>query len=260
MNCKERQDLIDAFIDEELDLVRQLEMEQHLKGCAACAARAEQRRSLQVNLRRASLRFQTPPALERRLHGLLHRGTPSEADVSPGLSPARRFFWSRPEWWGGFVSAAVLTSALFVAAPYLARPALENRLAQEVVNSHVRSLMSNHLTDVVTSNQHVVKPWFNGRVDFSPTVKDLTPVGFPLAGGRLDHVDNHTVATLIYHRALHPISLFTWPEKDGRDIPLRPLTRRGYHLLHWVKGGMAYWIISDLNENDLKDFARLIND
>jgi anti-sigma factor RsiW len=103
-----------------------------------------------------------------------------------------------------------------------------------------------------------VKPWFNGQLDFSPTVNDLANEGFPLAGGRLDYVDNHSAAALVYKRHQHVINLFIWPSTAGTEEPLRILTRQGYHAIHWTQGGFTYWAISDLNEQELQEFARLI--
>ena len=134
----------------------------------------------------------------------------------------------------------------------------DNGLAQEIINSHVRSLIANHLVDVETSDQHVVKPWFNGRTDFSPTVTDFADRGYPLTGGRLDYIDHRPVAVLIYHRRLHPINLYIWPAAGPSLSSSRTFSQQGYHLIHWSDGGMTYWAISDLNANELKDFADLV--
>jgi anti-sigma factor RsiW len=122
----------------------------------------------------------------------------------------------------------------------------------------VRSLITNHLIDIVTSNQHVVKPWFNGRIDFTPSVRDFSDQGYPLAGGRLDYLAGRTVAVLVYHRAAHPINLFIWPSQAGEELKEKTLSRQGYHLIRWSHGGMTYWVISDVNEKELKDFAELV--
>ena len=255
MNCKEFVNWIDAYVDQEVELTRQLEMEQHVKGCSVCARSLQARQALQTAVRRAPLRFDPPSGLEQRLHRALEQ----QADPTrgqPGAEAEAGFGWRG--WWGGFVSAAVLTSTIFLIGPSLMRPSQENRLAQEVMNSHVRALMSNHLTDVTASNQHVVKPWFNGKIDFSPEVHDWADHGFPLAGGRVDYIDHHPVAALVYHRALHPIHLFIWPGKSDEMSPMKLMRRRGYHLFHWSDAGMTYWMISDLNANELKELADLI--
>ncbi|MBO0727073.1 MAG: anti-sigma factor, partial [Blastocatellia bacterium] len=142
-------------------------------------------------------------------------------------------------------------------APLLHHPA-NDLLTQEVVSSHVRSLMASHLTDVSSSDQHTVKPWFNGKLDFSPPVKDLTDRGFPLVGGRLDYLNNQPVAALVYRRQLHFINLFIWPSTSAGDVEERPEARQGYHLIHWTMAGMTYWAVSDLNAGELQEFVRIL--
>ena len=127
----------------------------------------------------------------------------------------------------------------------------------ELVSSHVRSLQVDHLSDVVSSDQHTVKPWFNGKLDFSPPVIDLAAQGFPLVGGRLDYLDGHTVAVLIYRHKLHPINLYIWPSSD-RNGALQVHGRQGYHLIHWVVGGMNYWAVSDLAANELEFYVNFL--
>jgi anti-sigma factor RsiW len=127
----------------------------------------------------------------------------------------------------------------------------------EVVAGHVRSLQGNHLTDIASSEHHTVKPWFAGKLDFSPPVPDFSTEGYPLIGGRLDYMREQQVAALVYGRQHHVINLFVWPSRASNVVPVA-VTRRGYHVVHGAAGGMTYWTISDLNESELSQFAHLV--
>jgi len=142
--------------------------------------------------------------------------------------------------------------------PFLRGPSTDDLLAREVVSSHVRSLMASHLADVPSSDQHTVKPWFAGKVNFSPPVEDLAKQGFPLIGGRLDYVDNRPVAALIYQRQKHFINLFIWPAGSDSDVGTKTVSRQGYNLFHWTRSGMTYWAASDLNNAELQEFVQLV--
>ena len=156
--------------------------------------------------------------------------------------------------------AASVLLAVFASGgtTYLAmRPAPEDPLAEEVVGSHIRSLMADHLIDVVSSDQHTVKPWFDGRLDLAPAVVDLKAQGFALLGGRLDYIDRQPVAAIVYQRGKHLINVFAWPS-SGAHAPLRAMTIRGYNVLSWTAGDLAYWAVSDVNPKDLATLQRLI--
>jgi len=256
VSCNPTRDLMDAYLDGELDLVRSLEIEQHLKECTACSRSYEHRRSLITAVKTAPLTYHAPAGLEQEIKKVLHR----EADADPSAkSRAAERSWNWNAWFYGLAPAAVLGLALLVAVPRLYGPSTDDRLGQEVVAAHVRSLMADHLTDIRNSNHHVVKPWFNGRLDFSPPVRDFSDHGFPLTGGRLEYLSGHSAAAIVYYRAAHPINLFIWPSRSGETGKEKVFTRQGYHLIRWSEGGMTYWVISDLNEHDLKDFVELLS-
>jgi anti-sigma factor RsiW len=160
--------------------------------------------------------------------------------------------------WGWFASGAAFACAATLAVS-LSLFQLDPRgggVEQELVSAHVRSLMANHLTDVASSDQHTVKPWFNGKLDVAPPVVDLSAEGYPLVGGRLDYVERRPVVALVYRHNQHPINLFVWPMVAGGAPEV--LTRQGYNLVRWSQGGLTFWAVSDLNTGDLSEFQRLI--
>jgi anti-sigma factor RsiW len=152
-------------------------------------------------------------------------------------------------------AAAVVFLAL---VPLLRGPSQEEILTREVVSSHVRSLMANHLADIPSTDQHTVKPWFNGKLDFSPPVQDFATEGFPLVGGRLDYLDHRPVAALVYHRDKHLINVFVWPSDKDAPVETTRVTRQGYNVFHWSRSGMNFWVVSDLEERQLRDFVQLL--
>jgi anti-sigma factor RsiW len=242
--------LIHGYVDGELDLVKSIEIEQHLEDCPACTQTYKGMRSLQSVVRNEALRFQPSTEFEKRLRSSLRRE--DKAERKPALLQWR------------WLVAGVLCGAVLVAlvswAGMFGRQSPDDLLAQEVVSSHVRSLMAAHLTDVPSTDQHTVKPWFDGKLDFSPTVKDLTRQGFTLTGGRLDYIGNRPVAALIYMRRQHPINLFVWPATTTPTINEKALERQGFNLIHWSTGGMTYWAVSDLNLAELQQFAQLLQE
>ena len=266
MGCQEARAVLHAFIDDELDPVRSLDVQNHLAGCPACAREHAAHQTLRGALRNEALYFKASEALESRVRAALraagataraadHRGS-LERTVTPGYF--RRMRWA---WLTAGAAAALLTVTTIAIWRFGApgsRPPGDELLAQEVLASHVRSLMADHLTDVPSSDQHTVKPWFNGRLDFSPPVRDLASEGFELVGGRLDYLVARPVAALVYRRRLHVINLLVWPAPGEPDGPLNAATRQGYHLLRWNQGGMIYWAVSDLNEEEMREFVRLL--
>jgi anti-sigma factor RsiW len=247
--CQPIQYLVDAYLDGELDLVKNIEIEQHLSRCPACRAFYDARQRMGADVRSGTTYFSAPAATERRLTQALDR---LEGNT------LRRFAVA-PKWLGLAASLAFAAVIGAGAAYWTAGPSEENRMAQEAVSNHVRSLrVASRMTDVSSSDQHTVKPWFNGKLNFSPPVLDLTGKGFALVGGRLDYLDNQPVAALVYRHRQHLINLFVWPATEAGHRPLRSLARQGYRVSHWSDGAMRYWVVSDLNPADLKTFCDLL--
>ena len=248
MNCKETQEVIHGYLDGELDVVHNLAVEQHLRECAACARSFQGQQSLRRAMSSGSLYFEAPKGLEKRLRSAVRQASKAES----------RWSWRLPSGWMRVLAPLTAAAVLCLIALPLVMRNSEDQLSQEIVSSHVRSLMANHLTDVTSTDQHTVKPWFNGKVPFSPPVTDLAAQGFPLIGGRLDYVENHPVAALVYQRRKHFINLFVWPSSGGSSAAEEFGTQQGYNSIHWRQGGMQFWAVSDMNGGDLKEFAQLL--
>jgi anti-sigma factor RsiW len=197
------------------------------------------------------MRYEAPDVLKARIRaGLV--GSPREVEHRAANLPRRQ----RRDWVRGFAAAvvvAMVSSALTVVAVRQGAP--DASLASQVLTSHIRSLMPGHLTDVASNDQHNVKPWFNGRVNVSPAVPRLDSAGFPLIGGRLDYIDGHSAASVVYTRRQHVINVFSWPVSGGSDVTTTS-TSNGYHLIRSRKSGVETWFVSDLNVAELQDFAQ----
>ena len=245
MDCVEAKDLVHFYIDQELDLLRVVDVDKHLQSCAACRELYDRQRALRSTLKREASYHRAPPELRERLRFAIR------AQTNGTIRPRAR---GRSQWNAGLAVAAAVVLSVSVAL-YIVLPTPQDRLENDVVSSHVRSLMANHLSDVASSDQHTVKPWFNGKLDYSPPVDDLTAQGFPLIGGRLDYLDDRPVAALVYRHRQHAINLFVWPSEGAHEQKPHALSRQGYNLLRWTQGGMEFWAVSDLNEAELTQFA-----
>lgn len=257
MNCKEARQLIDAYLDGELDLVHSAEVESHIEDCGACHQAADGVRAVSKSMRSVPLRFEAPRGLEKRIVAAVRKESSSVA--AKERAGRRRFSWRLSPALG---MAAVVLIGLFGwgLTRFNSRPVSDGFLEEEVVSSHVRSLQANHLFDVASTDQHTVKPWFMGKLDYSPPVLDLVGKGFPLTGGRLDYLDGRPVAALVYRRRLHVINLFIWPTAKGMSGELKRESIRGYHTVHWAQGGMAFYAVSDVNPADLDAFVKDVMD
>jgi len=246
MNCQQAKPLIGPYADAELEAATILELEKHIHDCSTCALEWRNLQSLKKALKQNALYFTAPTELRRRIKAEL----PSPRRAAP-QRPAWNWNWLTTAMSGAF---AVCLGLLLIVTQ--TRPSAEQQLGQEVVSSHIRSLMGSHAIDVESTDQHTVKPWFNGKLDFSPPVKDLAAREFPLVGGRLDYVGGRSVAALVFQRRKHVINLYVWPANEGGSKPAAVTPRQGYHLVHWSAAGMTFWAVSDLNEKELMQFAQ----
>ena len=234
MTCEEAERVVDAYADGELPLDAALSFEEHVERCATCRARLDGIHALKSELRAAPY-FRAPHSMAKRARA-----------IQPRTSR-----------WPWLLAAASFAVMVIATAGLLRQRAVldDQRTTEAVIEGHVRSLMANHLMDVASTDRHTVKPWFAGRVDFSPTVVDLAADGFPLAGGRADYIDHHAAAALVYTRRAHAINVFLWPQEDGSPSHVTRSDARGYHVISWTKDGVAVWVVSDLALAELGEFA-----
>lgn len=239
MTCDEAEILLNALIDGELDAGHAREVEAHLATCARCAAAAHDYRAMKQAIAQGGLRYTAPPELRRRIEASLPRAAPSRRAVLRGFAM------------GSAVSALAATGLFAI----VLRNDDEERIQADVVSAHLRSLQAGHLTDVISTDQHTVKPWFNGRLDVSPPVIDLTPQGFALVGGRLDYISARPVGAVVYRRRQHVINLFVAqaPNMDRRAATTTTL--QGFNIRRWADRGLNYWAISDLGMDELSSFG-----
>lgn len=237
---------VDALLDGELAVVEAGELESHLTRCAECARHRDERLALRAAIQGALPRLEAPEVLRRRVQLALRQPA---AGARPHSSP--------PVWrWAAL--AASLAIVGFGGWRLGTRQLETTALADQILQSHVRSLMPGHLTDVPSSDQHTVKPWFDGVLDYSPPVYDFSGRGYPLLGGRLDYIAGRPVAALVYGRRKHLISVLVWPAERGPGAGDPSAFRQGFHLLHWKTPDYVYWVASDLGITELSEFSRLI--
>jgi anti-sigma factor RsiW len=254
LSCQKAQELIHGYIDGELDLARSLAVEEHIHECEICAHAYRSQTTLRSSLNSASLYYPAPEKLKKRVQSALRKQAKSE------MLP-HGFGWRWLTVGASLALMLLIGVVVWRLVPRSPGPAGDELLAQQVVSDHLRSLqIPGHLTDVLSSDQHTVKPWFDGKVDFAPPVKDFAGHDFRLYGGRLEYLNNRAVATLIYQRRLHYINLFIWPAEQAGSTGEVTTQRLGYNLIHWTGSGMNFWAISDLNSVELHEFARLVQD
>jgi anti-sigma factor RsiW len=231
--------LLGGLVDNELDAANVAMIEAHVARCEGCREELERLQALRGLLRSHGVRHSAPDALARRITAM--------PELAPKAANDNRIL----RWLGPGVAGALAAS---LAIMTLLPPGADSIVDQEIVSSHVRSLQPGHLTDVQTTNQHIVKPWFNGKIDFSPPVPELADQGFPLAGGRLDSLNGKTVAAIVYHRRLHTVNLYVWPAKDAAE---RSFVKDGFAVKEWSRNGLRYAAVSDISPADLQEFHKL---
>lgn len=254
MDCNEARHLLQATADGEVGAADSVRLERHLEDCDGCVETLSNLQALHRATRHGATYRRAPAALRASILAALP--SPSDdalADPAPDASAG----WRRWFTWSPAANAAL--AAVTVAAvglslfQYNTAPTPGDLLANSIVASHVRGLMSNRASDVVSTDQHTVKPWFNGRIDYAPEVRDLASAGFPLVGGRVDFVDGQRVAVLVYRRNQHPVDVFVIP---GSGAGVGERVRQGYQLESWTAGDMRYVAITDASAGDLRKFVQ----
>lgn len=240
LDCTVCQTLIHGYLDQELDPPTAAQVAGHLAACAECARLHDQARLLKVSVKRQALYYRAPVALTD--------------SVLAAVAPRPRAVERWRKWLAPVFSAAALALAVVL---YVATPGSEQPLMDEAVSSHVRSLIGEHLNDVVSSDRHTVKPWFTGKLDFSPPVFDYSAQGFPLLGARLDYLQHQTTAALSYGRAGHIINVFILPTPEA-DKPQQSQTIRGFNVVSWQASHMRFVLVSDLEKSELEAFSQLL--
>ncbi|MBR0872252.1 anti-sigma factor [Bradyrhizobium tropiciagri] len=247
MTCEEAEVLLHALIDGELDAGHAREVEAHIEGCAHCAALTTEYREIRQAMAETDLQYKASPALRRRIEEALPQAQPRPL---PQAVPSRRAVL-RGFAMGSAVSAIAATGLVAI----VLRNDDEQRVEAEVVSAHLRSLQAGHLTDVISTDQHTVKPWFNGKLDVSPPVIDLTAQGFTLIGGRLDYVDARAIGAVVYKRRQHVINLFVAQTADTERRAAKTNTLQGFNIRRWSDRGLNYWAVSDLGADELAEFG-----
>jgi anti-sigma factor RsiW len=250
MECDRTAALLPRLIDSTLGPLARMRVTRHVAGCADCGAKLEELRAMQAAIRTNMQYHRAPPGLAARIGAALPREAP----------PQQTRPWFRWPAFGmtGTGLAGALAGVALTMLVLGGQSGDQGELMQSVIGSHIRSMQADHLTDVPTSDQHTVKPWLSARLDVSPQVRDLKDAGFPLVGGRLDYVDGHQAAAVVYRRAQLVINLFAWASTGKSDQPFHVEARQGFNLISWRHDGITYYAVSDVEVDQLAEFAHLV--
>ncbi len=254
MACEQSHTVIHAYFDGELDAVRAAEFERHLENCAECVTALETQESLSSAMQRAQLSDKAPATLRQKVLAEIHSASTTRPP-QPVVIRHRRVPW---QWLAAAAAILLLVYAGWRTIPAFGAENYQSVVAAEIVDAHLRSLQPGHLTDVLSTDQHTVKPWFDGKLDFSPPVQDFANDGFPLQGGRLDVVHGRTIAALVYGRRKHLISVFIQPARENTET-LRSGSQQGYHWIAWRTNGMEFCAVSDVSQPDLEQLQHLFS-
>lgn len=253
MTCADCRENLGAFLDRELPPDEMAQVEDHIETCADCSAAHRQMIQTSSRIKAGLIRYEAPDVLKARIRASLGERTSEvrQRYARPLIAP------------GAWRPLAIAAGIVAIVSSIVTSAVLDQRKAadsvqQQVLASHIRSLMPGHLTDIASNDQHNVKPWFNGRVNISPDVPRLDSLGFPLVGGRLDYVDGRNVAVVVYTRRQHVINVFYWPAETAEVMKATTASSNGYHLIRSRHNGLDVWIVSDLNLGELETFASLL--
>jgi anti-sigma factor RsiW len=252
MKCEDSKNYLPAYLDDELDVADILHVQSHLAACVDCRQVQEQHLALRSALRGAGLYAEPAAEFRKRLDSALRRAAKEEAGST------RSAWLGSPGWIPAFAALVLVVTIGVLFVINNVRSSREQVIASAVLVGHIRSLQGDHLIDVPSSDTHTVKPWFQGKLDFSPPVPDLQELGWPLIGGRLDYLGGRPVAALVYQRRKHNINVFLWPNQGAIDDGIRQEDAQGYQILHWNGAAMTYWVVSDLNSAELRELARAL--
>ncbi len=251
MDCDRAAAWLPLLVDRALPFRRRFRLWRHITGCPACAGKLDEFQHIQTAMRTQLPFHRAPPGLATRIVSLLPRETPPDLPKPLFRRPSVAFA-------GTGLGGALAGAALVLLVHGGARRGTGETVITSVVDSHISSMMASHLTDVLTSDQHTVKPWLSAHVDVSPPVRELAPEGFPLIGGRVAYVDGHPAAVVVYRHDKHVINLFAWASPDSADVPFHATSQQGFNVITWRAAGIAYFAVSDLEVDQLRTFAHLV--